>query len=278
MKSVTGIYRIIQLSTGESYVGQAIDIYSRYEQHLKTTGGWHDDLREHPEDYALQILKRCEPYMLDYEEERFIEEYNSFYNGFNKTAGGKAGLRPIRLQKDSIQLEKDFQLVYNKEDFTEEEIKQICLDLAKPSITEHYLKEFSLSWEEACSSYLSCGFERTCVKNCEDCLMKPLCPSLEDCSLSCFPNVKITLKPLRIKKDARLTGYIIETEDSKFHIGVDFIILYDTNSAKFFTTPILSENEFAYGNICVRAGSGFRKVHEENYGYFTPTSIEKVRQ
>lgn len=277
MKPVTGIYRIIQLSTGESYIGQAIDIYSRYETHLKTSGGWHDDLKAHLEDYALQILKRCDPSMLDYEEENYIREYDSFYNGFNKTAGGKSGLRPIRLQKDSIQLEKEFQLIYQKEDFTDEEIKQICLDLTKPSLKEHFLKEAKENWDEVCSANSSCGFERTCQKDCRDCILKPLNPPPEECSLFQFPDVKINLTPLRTTKGARLTGYIIDVVDEKFHMGIDFIILYDTDSAKFFTTPVLRNNEFAYANICVRAGAGYRKVHETNYGYFTPTSIKKVK-
>lgn len=270
MKPITGIYRIIKLSTGESYIGQSIDIYTRWEQHKKTTGGWHDDLMKFPEDYVFQILEECNPSELDVKEIEYIKKYDSFYNGLNQTLGGKNGLRPIQLKNNPIKIKDTFNLIYEKKDFTEEEIQKIKVDLLKKSVKEKFLEEAQLALDE--TVFFSCagelreeychhdGYCSTCSYYIEE--MKKV-----NAYKSCFfdyPNIPIKISPLRIHKGAKLTGYIFETIDEQIHAGISFIIIWDTDSMKYFSRPFLFKGEFGYANILIPCGTGYKRLPNKN--------------
>lgn len=89
-----GIYAIINKITGKTYVGQSINIERRIDEHKKCKGlrnnsyidsaikkyGW--------KNFTCKILHKCTPDELDVEEQKFINIYSTFKQGYNLTPGG----------------------------------------------------------------------------------------------------------------------------------------------------------------------------------------------
>lgn len=97
---VCGIYKITNKITGLCYIGQSIDIFSRWRAHSSAN----DNLKLHQsiKDYGIQnfvfeILELCEKSELDEKEKSWIKKLNSFENGYNMTTGGLTSL-PISPQ------------------------------------------------------------------------------------------------------------------------------------------------------------------------------------
>ena len=92
-----GIYKITNKKTGKSYIGQSIDIERRIEEHIKAP---HDksnssyalplqqDIRsEGKEAFEFQILEECAKEELNEKEHLYIEEFNSYLEGYNNKRG-----------------------------------------------------------------------------------------------------------------------------------------------------------------------------------------------
>lgn len=87
----TGIYRIYFKDDGRSYVGQAVDIGSRWVTHVKTAlrlspgeSKFYKALREHGiENFVFTILEECPSSKLNEKESYWIDFYNSIQFGFN---------------------------------------------------------------------------------------------------------------------------------------------------------------------------------------------------
>ena len=97
-KTKTGIYKITNLQTDQCYIGQAIDVYTRWCQHCKcglgidTPSG--NKLYKAMQDYGLdnftfELLTECSPTELDSKEKYFIELYQAKEFGYNSTGGNK---------------------------------------------------------------------------------------------------------------------------------------------------------------------------------------------
>ena len=85
---ICGIYKITEKSSGKSYIGQSIDIGRRIEQHQQDNSpGWHEKFFNNPNAFDIQILEQCLPTELDSKEKYYIEQFNTYYNGFNLTRG-----------------------------------------------------------------------------------------------------------------------------------------------------------------------------------------------
>lgn len=97
-----GIYKFTNKITGQSYIGQSVDIRRRYNQHknrydefgnkevpLEDTY-FHSMLRHYGfHNFEFEILEECNKCDLDEREMHYIAIYNSLYpNGYNKTCGG----------------------------------------------------------------------------------------------------------------------------------------------------------------------------------------------
>lgn len=92
LPSASGIYRIYNIRTLKSYVGQAQNIRKRVYQH------WHPYLKniqmieramaQTPEDFFAETLELCDISSLNEKERFWIEKYNSYKDGFNFTKGG----------------------------------------------------------------------------------------------------------------------------------------------------------------------------------------------
>lgn len=94
-----GIYKLSFPVTDKVYIGQSLNIESRYRQHLKLMNnqGSSTKLNEAFLKYGvptLEVLSECTEEELDSYENETIDIYNSVNNGFNTclTAGGKTSL------------------------------------------------------------------------------------------------------------------------------------------------------------------------------------------
>ena len=92
---MTGIYKIENKLNGKIYIGQAVDINLRLKQHkeaiLISSQSWYPEAREESnslDDFDFSILQQCKVEELDELEAYWIKEYNSYINGYNKTATG----------------------------------------------------------------------------------------------------------------------------------------------------------------------------------------------
>ena len=82
-ETVTGIYKITNLNNQKCYVGQAVDISSRWKQHIKRGLGAETPTRnklypammdEGVENFSFEIIEKCPREKLD-EREDFWQEY-----------------------------------------------------------------------------------------------------------------------------------------------------------------------------------------------------------
>lgn len=97
-KIVTGIYKITNIITNECYIGQAVDIASRFAEHCKcglgidTPAG--NKLYKAMQEYGLynfafECLEECDLKHLNERERNYIEFYQSYEFGYNSNAGIK---------------------------------------------------------------------------------------------------------------------------------------------------------------------------------------------
>lgn len=93
-----GIYKYQNKLNGKIYIGQSTDIERRYQQHL-----W--DAEKRPEqgtgidlainkyginNFTFEIIEQCNPEQLDERERFWIEYFNSYTEGYNRTPGGSS--------------------------------------------------------------------------------------------------------------------------------------------------------------------------------------------
>lgn len=88
-----GIYKITDKISGKSYVGQSMNIFSRWKEHArnirKGKGINENGVPLKLENLTFEILELCSTEELDDREIYWIKYYDSYNNGFNKTSGGQ---------------------------------------------------------------------------------------------------------------------------------------------------------------------------------------------
>ena len=95
-KTVTGIYKITNLNNNMCYIGQAVDIASRWKEHakcglgidtpagnklyaaMKSDGIW---------NFSWELLEKCDRIDLDEKEKYYISLYQSYEFGYNSNKG-----------------------------------------------------------------------------------------------------------------------------------------------------------------------------------------------
>ncbi|MDD7755667.1 MAG: GIY-YIG nuclease family protein [Clostridiales bacterium] len=89
-----GIYKITNKINGKVYIGQSNNIERRKREHFdwnKTSKQYIDiiirDLGQ--ENFSFEVLEECLLEELTQKEKQYIQQYNSFYDGYNKTKGGQ---------------------------------------------------------------------------------------------------------------------------------------------------------------------------------------------
>lgn len=97
-EKISGIYCIENLYNKKRYIGQSVDIYKRWGNHVSTlNNGTHCNIhlqnswnKYGKESFKFIILEECasNKQLLNQKEKYWIEYYNSFNNGYNFTTGG----------------------------------------------------------------------------------------------------------------------------------------------------------------------------------------------
>lgn len=88
----SGIYKITFLKTGECYVGQSVDIASRFMQHIRRGFGVDDlassklytaMLKHGLHTFKFEVVERCEEYLLNEKEKYWADYFKSREFGFS---------------------------------------------------------------------------------------------------------------------------------------------------------------------------------------------------
>ena len=96
---ICGIYKIENLITHHVYIGQSVDITTRWRRHR-------DDAKNNNKDYPLyraikkygienfsfEIIEECPREELNDKEKYWIQYFDSYKNGYNQTVGGQGAL------------------------------------------------------------------------------------------------------------------------------------------------------------------------------------------
>lgn len=93
---ISGVYCICNIMNGKMYIGESIDIYRRWHEHVQDLrDGIHNNIRlqrswnkygEH--NFKFSIIEECKEENLTDREKYWIKFYDSFKNGYNQTEGG----------------------------------------------------------------------------------------------------------------------------------------------------------------------------------------------
>ena len=100
---MTGIYKITNKINNKMYIGQSKDIKKRWKQHLyemnnKKSHSYNYELyrsmRKHGvENFSFDILEECNVEDLNRREMYWVNFYDTYFNGYNKTLGGEQSSR-----------------------------------------------------------------------------------------------------------------------------------------------------------------------------------------
>ena len=97
-KTKTGIYKITNIITDECYIGQAVDVYKRWNEHCKCGLGidtppgnkLYKAIQEYGlENFTFELIEECSNSELNEKEKYFIELYQADTFGYNSTGGNK---------------------------------------------------------------------------------------------------------------------------------------------------------------------------------------------
>ena len=92
-----GIYKITNLLNQKSYIGKSNDIDRRWAQH-KSPYEWSRQpdsslyltfQKYGLDNFKFEIIEECKVEELGEKEKYWVEYYDTFYNGYNQTAGGE---------------------------------------------------------------------------------------------------------------------------------------------------------------------------------------------
>lgn len=98
VKTITGIYKITNLKTGQCYIGQAVDVAKRWAEHAKAGLGIDTPVRnklyQAMKEYGLtsfswELIEQTSKEELNDKERYYIELYQAKEYGYNSLAGNK---------------------------------------------------------------------------------------------------------------------------------------------------------------------------------------------
>lgn len=126
-----GIYIITNSITNKQYVGQSIDILSRWNQHeySNAKSELYEDIKKYGLiNFKFQVLEECSPRVLDEHEYFWINELDTYENGYNNTRGNisvinrllESGTKldtPVRSDVERIKNQLDYYIPNRKSIF-----------------------------------------------------------------------------------------------------------------------------------------------------------------
>ena len=88
-----GIYKFQNLITNEIYIGQSINLESRFKKHLREwpygDTKFYKGIQQYGwENFSYEIIEECSQDELNEKEKYWIAYYDSYFNGYNSTPGG----------------------------------------------------------------------------------------------------------------------------------------------------------------------------------------------
>lgn len=94
-KIITGIYKLTDLTNNKSYVGQAVDIASRWSEHIKKGLGIDTNnqiiytamRKVGPENFTFEVLEECNSKELNEKEKYWITFFKTMEYGYNMKVG-----------------------------------------------------------------------------------------------------------------------------------------------------------------------------------------------
>ena len=125
-----GIYKITNLLTQQSYIGQSNNIERRKIEHFNNNKyicqSIDKAIQEYGKDnFSFEIIEKCSVEQLTEREKYWINYYDTFYHGYNQTKGGQNEYngRPILTIDDVIQI----RIAYNNHE-KRDEVYQLYFD------------------------------------------------------------------------------------------------------------------------------------------------------
>lgn len=107
-----GIYKITNLINGKSYVGQSVDIKTRFKRHKQAAFNKNSKLYNYPlyrairkygiENFSFCVLEECSENELNEKEIYYIDKYDSYYKGYNQDKGGSHATHYIKLSDELV--------------------------------------------------------------------------------------------------------------------------------------------------------------------------------
>ena len=120
VKKVREIYKVTNKINGKVYIDQSVDIGRRWHQHITAE----DDIYFHKaiqkygiENFEWEVIEQCKKKDLDEREIYWIEYYDSFNKGYNRTKGGDgvSGGEDHPQWKGGVSLDEDYYRQYSKQ-------------------------------------------------------------------------------------------------------------------------------------------------------------------
>lgn len=105
-----GIYKITNLTSGKSYIGQSNNIPERWKKHryasnLHSRYELYQDFAKYGLDnFDFSILCECSSEELDEKEIYWIAFYDTYYNGYNQTKGGSNSSHPVKISEEDLEI------------------------------------------------------------------------------------------------------------------------------------------------------------------------------
>ena len=91
--NTSGIYKITNLITQQSYIGQSINLSHRLSEHRRCEGASyiHNAIKKYGlENFSFEVIEYCDQQLLNEREQYWVAYYDSYNNGYNMTIGGDA--------------------------------------------------------------------------------------------------------------------------------------------------------------------------------------------
>lgn len=120
-----GIYKITNLITNMSYIGQSTNIQKRWNDEKRRAFIKDDNSYNYPlskafrkygiENFTFEVLEECSQEQLNEKEKYWINQYNTFYNGYNQTLGGDTSIQKPKEKIIGIIYDLENTDMYHKE-------------------------------------------------------------------------------------------------------------------------------------------------------------------